>query len=32
MGHFTDYYPGTTGYAIDPNAAHFGVETVELSA
>lgn len=32
MGHFTDYYPGTTGYAIDPTAAHFGVDTVELSA
>lgn len=32
MGHFADYYPGTSGYAIDPGAAHFGVEKVALSA
>ncbi|HEY3338584.1 MAG TPA: Tad domain-containing protein [Propionicimonas sp.] len=32
QGHFSNYHDGTGGYAIDPNAAHFGFDTVELTA
>jgi putative Flp pilus-assembly TadE/G-like protein len=31
QGHFTSYHNGTGGYVIDPNAAHFGFDTVVLT-